>query len=612
MKRIFIFFLVTLAFLTLLENPLAQQESKRDVLRGILFNATPLSQDVESLIGEIREAYKNNDYEKVVRLHQRLSPWVQLSPEEMLIIAKSYFITGNLEKALSLAEGAISLRRGTEVACEGTLIKIKSLYVLGKEKESLRELLALEEGYCKEILGEKLKAFRSYITKKERETIDPNILNSLFKEIFEAKINFYLKKGLLKEAEKGIFDYLNLTGEYRKGKDYFFKLAEAYFERGEVLKAKKYYQLIITEWDPSKESTLSKFRLYQMVYERATIKELLPPKTIEDLLLFIVQIKTKYPQEKIAEEASFLEIKIYFDKKEWEKVREKAKEFFQKYEKSLFYNQTRDYFCKASFDLVPDWFKRGKIQDLQKIAESEKDLFKRLNCGDFYYALGSMFLRYNLYTPSLYYLLSTYNINLSPELLPDYYLKLAFLAIEKSEPELAQMLFLYVKKKWGGSLKEKPEALYLEAYFALDKDLNLGMKQLHNLLRSTLPSYYKKKLLYEAFQKAIEQNKFSIARSLLQDPNYEARIEDYLILLTATFDNDPKFFEDFLREAKAKFPKNDKLLFLEAYHLERKGEFRESSVLWGKLDETKNWEGRISETYEKLQKLSERARKLVY
>lgn len=613
MKKIFFLPLFILIILILKENPLAQQTSdKREVLRGILFNATPLSQESERIINEIREAYKVNAFERVVRLHQSLSPWVQLSPEEILIIAESYFATGNLEKASELAERAISLRRGTEIACKGSFLKVKSLYLLGREKESLKELSALEEGFCKDLLGEKLRVFKSYLTKKDRETIHPKILNSFLKEILEAKLNFYLKKGFFREAEREIFDYLNLTGEYRKGKDYFYKLAEAYFERGEILKAKKYYQLIITEWDPSKESFLAKFRLYQMAYERATIKELLPPKTIEDLLLFILQIKSKYPEEKIAEEASFLEIKIYFEKKDWDRARQSAKEFFQRYEESAFYPKVRNYFCNASFDLVPDWFKKGKIKELQKIADSEKDLFKRLKCGDFYYALGSMFLGYNLYTPALYYLLSTYELDLSQELWPDYYLKLAFLALEKSEIELARLLLQYLQKNWGGSLKEKPEARYLEAYFALNKDLNFGLKYLHNLLNSNLPSYYKKKLLYQAFQKAIEANKFSIARSLLQNPNYEPTIEDYLILLTTTFDKDPKFFEDFLREAKAKFPKNEKLLFLEAYYLERKGDFKGSLVLWEKLEQAKAWEGKLSQSYERLQKLSERARKLVY
>lgn len=311
---------IPLSFFILFKiNSLAQPEGKGELLKKFLHNDTLLSPEFEGTIKEIREAYRIKDFERIVNLHRHLPTLVQLSPEELLIIGESYFRVGEPEKALDLVERALSLRRGTELACEASLLRVKIFLILGREREAKKELFNLEENYCKESLGEKLLLLKNYLLKRGKP----------LDELLEAKLNYYLKKGLVKEAEREIFEYLNLTGNYNKGKEFFYKLAEAYYERKEILKAKKYYQLIITEWDPSKESFLSKFRLYQIAYERATIKELLPPKTIEDLLLYIALIKSKYPKEKIAEEASFLEIKIYYEKKDWERARERAKEFLK-------------------------------------------------------------------------------------------------------------------------------------------------------------------------------------------------------------------------------------------------------------------------------------------
>ncbi len=586
-------------------------ENKREVIRGILYNASSFTPEADSL-KKITEAYKEKAYERVIKLYQKLPPFTQIAPEEFLIVAESYFKIGDLDKALDLAERAHSLRRGTQIACEASLLKTKSLLILGKEKEALKELSGLEESYCKDVLEEKIELIKIYINQKGREGLDFKKYSSFIEEIFEAKINYLLKKGWIKEAEREIFNFLNLTGFYQRGKDFFYKLAEAYYEKGDISKAKKYYRLIITDWDPSKEAFFAKFRLYQIAYERAILKELLPPKTIEDLLLFISQIKTKYSEEKIAEEAAFLEVKIYFEKKDWERARKSAKEFFKRYEESSFRSKVRDYFCQASFNLVPEVFARGKISELQEIARNDWDLFKREACGDFYYALGSVFFNYKLYTQALYYLLFTYDINLSRKHLPDYYLKLAFLSLEKTERELSQMLFNYIKKTWKDTLKSKPEFLYLETYFALERDLTLGIKLLMDLLSSDIASYYKKNLLYKAFLQAVEAKKYNIALTLLQNPHYNATLKDYLVLLSDTLDKDPQFFEKLLREAKEKFPKNDKLLFLEAYHLERKGNLKARAELWGKLDQSKDWEGKLVQQYEKMQKLSERARNLVY
>ncbi|MFN3567453.1 MAG: hypothetical protein ACK4UR_00890, partial [Caldimicrobium sp.] len=393
---------------------------------------------------------------------------------------------------------------------------------------------------------------------------------------------------------------------------FLFQLAEANWERGEILQAKKYYQLIITEWDLSKEAFLSKFRLYQIAYERATIKELLPPKTIEDLLSFINQIKIKYKEEKIAEEASFLEVRIYYEKKDWEKARLKALDFISNYKDSIFLNKVKEIFCKASLFLVPEYFTKGKLPELQRIAKEDKGFFEKLECGDFYYALGDEFLKYNLTSIALYYFLQTYNMKLSPEVIGDYYLKLAYLSLEKKEMELATLLFNYIKQIGSSEVKNKPEYFYIESYLVLKKDFNKGLQLLPKILNTNLSPYLKHKLIYTAYMEAIKLKKLNIAYNLLRNPFFEAKLEDYLILLTESFEKDHKIFEELLREAKKKFPKSNRLLFLEAYYLERKGELKASQEIWEKLNQEASLEGRLAKEFIKLQELAEKARQLVY
>ncbi|MFN3505450.1 MAG: tetratricopeptide repeat protein [Caldimicrobium sp.] len=616
MLQAFKWVLIYLVFAILFTNksPFAQAEekNKRETLRGLLFNNTSIHYEGENIIKKIKEAHSVKDYDTVVKLHQKLPAYVQLTPEEFLMLAESYFERGYLEKSIELSERAESLRRGTTLSCDATFLKAKALLLLGREKEVNKVLSYLNEEFCQTHLGEKLEALKKFISKKERAEIEDKKYLSFIQEFQRAKIGYLLKKGQLKDAEREIFNYINLTGDYKFGMNYLFQLAEAYLEKGEVLQAKKYYQLIITEWDLSKEAFLSKFRLYQIAYERATIKELLPPKTIEDLLSFITQIKIKYPQEKIAEEASFLEVRIYYERKDWEKARLRAKEFVDNFKESLFLSKAKEIFCKASVSLVPEWFNKGKIAELQKIAEEDRDFFEKVECGDFYYALGTEFLKYNLSSIALYYLLNAYNLKLSPEVKGDYYLSLAYLSLEKNEVDLATSLFNYLKRVGNSNLKTKPEYMYIENYLALRADFNKGLQLLRSVMNSNLPAYFKHKLIYTAYMQALKLKKFTIAYNLLQTPFYEATLEDYLILLTESFERDHKIFEDLLREAKKKFPKSNRLLFLEAYYLEKRGDLKLSQEIWEKLNQEGSREGRIAKEFIKLQKLAEEARRLVY
>lgn len=606
--RNFLLILIFLIFLFVV----VYAESKREILKGIIYNASKEVTVDEKLLQEIENAYKLRDYERVVSLHQKIPPLASLSAEEFLLIAESYYLTGNFDKALDLAERASSLRRGTEVSCKASLLKVKVLYLRGKEKEAQRELKALSANFCAESFAEEISALQYLLFNEKVEVSEAKLLKSLAGEINQARFYYYLKGGKLKEAESALYNFVNLGGEYVQAKSLFFKLAEAYLAKGDPRNAKRFYQLIVTEWDYTKEAFLSKFRLYQLTYERATVKELLPAKTVEDLLMYITQIKTKYPGEPIAEEASFLGIKIFFQKKDWEKTRERAKEFLANYPQSSFSPQVFDYYCQATTSLVPLKFLKGEITYLTDLAMKEEETLREAQCGTFYYLLGKEFFNYRLWRLSAYFFLQAYDLKLPENYLADYYLKLAFLAEELKEKELGESLFRYLSKRWGKTLRGFPEYLYLLTKNTLYANIEEGYKLLEEVQKSPLPSLYKEELYQQAFYTALEKKKYSLAYNILKTYFFKALPENYLVLLVETFSSEPKLFETILEEAKTKFPQNPKILWLEAYHLERKGDLQKTPELWKRLEEKEGIEGEVARQYKTIQDLMRRAQKLVY
>lgn len=611
-SRSFLIILWGLLFLITTLDLIFGQTKKEGILQRFLTNATPLTTGTDKVLKEMESAYRLKDYPRVIQLLGKLPPSLELSPEEFLMVAESFYQTGEPEKASDFAKRAISLRRGTELSCEAELLSIKSLFLLGREKEAFRALEELEKGFCSKLKGDKIKILKSLLSRKWDTGIDNKVLLSELEELLFARFNYLLKKGDLRGAEQSAFDYLNLTGDYQKGKNLFFPLAEAYFKKGETPKAKKYYQLILTEWDPTKESFFSKFRLYQMAYESTGIKELLPPKTIEDLMMYINQIKSKYPQEKMAEEASFLEIEVLFSQRDWVRTRKSAREFIEKYPENPNITKVYRYYCQASTSLVPAYFLQGKIGELQRIARDERDLLIKTGCGVFYYNLGKEFYRYNIYTLSSYNLLSAQDLPLPPEIVPDYYLKLAFLAEIKGEYEVSDTLFTYLQKNFAQRIGDQPEYLFLKTKKTLSKDLNYGITLLRQTLRTPLPLVYKQELIFQALSRAMKEKKFALAYDLMQIPDYDPKEKDYLWILSETFTKDPKLFEVILSDAKKKFPQSSSILWLEAYHLERKGELKRTTQVWGNLTQGVGLPNRLAQQYEKIRKLTERAQRLAY
>lgn len=609
-------FVQVLIVFTLVVNAISlfAQSRKDGLIRGLIFNATQEVAVDEKLISEIDKAYRIKDYEKVVRIYQQIPPRARLSAEDLFKVADSLFQTGESEWARDLGDRVASLRRGTVLACRAQLLKVKALYLEAKEREAQRLFQGLLGTFCEEELRDEIDALRYLIFGRKDLVVDSRVLKRTAEELSRARFGLYLRQGKLKEAERAIYDYLNLSGEYLLGRSLFFRLAETYFEKGDLQTAKKFYQLIITEWDHTKEAFLSKFRLYQIAYERATVKELLPQKTIDDLLMYIAQIKSKYPEEPIAESALFLSVRIFFDRKDWERVRERAKEFLSLYPESRSKLQVLDYYCKATSAIVPLLFLRGDVGKLLNISGNEQALLEESNCGAFYYFMGSEFYRYRLWEMSAYFLLRAFGKPFPEEYHQDYYLKLASLSNEGKDYETFEELMKLVEKRWGRVLGNNTEYLSLQFKRALRRDLERASKLLSEIWKSPIHAKVKEDFAQSLFLRAIEEKKYGLASSVLRTYLPGAGIENYLILLFETFLKDPNLFESLLEEAKRRFPDNSKLVWLEAYHLERKGDLRRVPELWKRLEESEggNLERELALQHEIMKKLVERARNLIY
>lgn len=590
------------------------QVKREGLIRGLILNATQETAVDEKLLSELDRAYKIRDYEKVIQIYQKLPPRAKLPAEELYKIAESFFQTGHLERARDLAERVIGLRRGTSLACRAQFLKAKALFVDGKEREAQKIIQGLKGTFCEDELKEELSALGYLLFGRKDLAVEGKVLKRTFEELGRARFSLHLKQGKLKEAEKAVFDYLNLSGDYLSGRYFFFKLAEAYFNRGDLLSAKRYYQLIITEWDHTKEAFLSKFRLYQIAYERATVKDLLPQKTIEDLLMYITQIKNKYPEEPIAESALFLSIRIFFDRKDWERTRERAKEFLSLYPESQSKTQALSYYCNATSSLVPLWFLRGDTGRLLEISEQEKELLEESKCGVFYYSVGSEFYKYKLWEMSAYFLLKAYGLPLPDNYQPDYFLKLASLADERGDYATFEELIKIIEKKWGKALGNYPEFLYLQFRRAIKVDPDRANRILSELWKTPLSTALKEDSAQILFLRYIEDKKYNLAHSVLRTYLFASGTENYLILLYETFQRDPKLFETILEEAKRRFPEDPRIIWLEAYHSERKGDLSKVRELWKKLEEKegKDFERELAQQYEVMKKLVDRARNLIF
>ncbi len=569
----------------------------------------------EEIVKEIETAYRKKQYEKVGELLKELPPLFSLTPEENLIVSESFLKAGYPEKAIEFSNKVISVKRGTHEACYANLIKIKALIVKNNLNKAKKELKNFLSSYCEESLKQQAKVllyFIKAIPEKELTGINKNIIRKTLGEMYKIRGVYFIKKGKLKKAEDDFFTYINVYGTYREAPALLYKIAEAYFKRKEINRAKVYYELIITNWDGTKEALFSKFRLYEIAYERALIKTLLPEKTKQDLIAYATIIKTSYPQEKIAEEASFMIVKVYFEDKKYLSAKRNAISFLKTYEKSPFAEMVKKYYCKSMSILLKRYYQKKDLSFIVKLEKEDQELLKEYKCGRALYTLGNIYLDYNFYTKASCYFIDAYESGGNKDFISKVLLKLGFIALETGKKALFNDIFTYLEGIQNPKVKKNPYYFYLKAYYEMQRDLKKGDLYLKLVLKSSLPEDLKEEILRDFRDRALSLKDYKRALEYTNNKFFKAKLEDYLLLLVDTFYNNKGMFEKVLKYAKEKFPKNSKIRWLEAYYLEREGDIKASARLWKTLTQGNSLENELARSYEKMIKLIEKSHQLVF
>jgi len=606
---IILLFILTITWM----NTFAQKEDLRKLLkeklRGLEETRPTIPQD--TVIQEIMNAYKAKDYDRIVHLEKKLYRLAELKPEEMLVLAEGLWLAGEAERAIDWAKRVASLRRGTVDACRANFIVLSSLYFLERTKEARSLKEELKEGFCGETLGTEIALLEFTYEGKPFEGDAERAKNLLSKPLY-AQFNYSFKKGRLDQAEKNAYRYFALTGDYRQGGEFFFKLAEAYLAKGDTALAKSYYQLVISEWDLSKESFLSKFRLYQFAYERARGREPLPQKTYEDLLGYITQIKSKYGSMPIAEEASALEFEIYYDLKNWEKARRSIKEFLSKYPESKRVERAKELYCKVMLSLSKDLLEKKRLGVAQALLTEDEELLQDTRCGEPFYLLGETYFQNLAYSGSLAPYAKALLFEVDRDTKREVLLKLAFIAFQKGEKALFQELFSQLEKKYKREVSESPYYLYLKAYQISASDLKGALSLFEKVRFSPLPSYLKVDLINHIYRQAVERGNLGLAYDILKHPAFNAKERDYVLILSLSFNRDPKLFEAVFAEALKKYPESPGILLISALYYEKKGNLKKSAEAWQRLSKQNSELANLGQRQIKLEELFDRARGLVY
>ena len=566
----------------------------------------------EKIVKKMERAYKWHQYEKVVELSKKISILYPLSAKDNLIVAESYLRLGYPKEAISYANKVISLRKNTFEACRARLIKIAALIVMGKTKGLKKRLNKILNSFCSAKFKEDILALMTLLGKREKVPAD--VLKNIVGVVIKAKGLYLLRKNKLRAAKHYIFLYLNVYGSLYEAPKLLFKLAEGYFKNHKKAEAKVLYELIITRWDGTKQALLSKFRLYEIAYQRIVIKQLVPKEMREDLISYIEEIKYRYPKEKITQEAWLLEIQIYRQYKEYKKLRECIKGFLRAYPHFKNIKQIYGYYCEAMSTLFNEYEGKKNYEMLFKLIKEDAPFLKMSSCGYPYYVLGSVLFNYDFYLHSAYELINAEEIGVPYQYLPDLLVKLDFLAFQTGEKEIFNLITERILKspKLNAKLKSSGYWNFCQACYYLPKDLSKAENYLGLVLKSKLSRFYKWQLLHLFRDRGVTTKNYAKALEYTQNPLFNATSWDYLLLAVETFKKAPKLFPRVISAAIDSFPNSTELKWVEAYYLEKHGKFKEALRLWKALGKGKALENELAKEYEKIQKLTNRVYQTVY
>ncbi len=550
-----------------------------------------------------------------MKLSKKIPSGFPLRGKENLMIAKSYLFVGEPKKAVDYLTRVIYLRRGTREACLAHLMLAEVDILLNQTKKAVQELKNLLYSYCAKDIKDRTLALLYYLKKIRYSTLKiagPEEVKKAISEMYELKGIYFLKRGKLKQAEGSFFSYIDFGGNYKKAAKLFFDLAEKYFAKGNRAKAKLFYKLIITKWEGTTQSLLSKFRLYQIAYEEILIKELVPPVTKRNLLFYISVVKMKFPHTKLVEDASYLETKIYFEDGKYDKARKSAVYFMKNFPKSKRVSEVKKIYCTCVTTLLKNYLENHKLEEAISFEKEEDPWIKESSCGKVFFIMGNLFFKYKLYPKAVYEFIKAWENTISPQDEKELFLKLCFLAVEENDTALAKDLLNVLEKQYKNKIKNNFLYFYIKAYFELKKDIAKAEVYLKGVLSSKIDDYFKFKLLRLFWEQAMKLKLYDKALTYLKNPYFKADLQDYIVMLIATFNENRGVFLKVLKIAEKKYPENSRIKWISAYFMEKNGNIKLSSKIWKSILNGTFYENELARSYEKMRKLVEEAHKLVF
>jgi len=209
-----------------------------------IFVRRKLKKSVGELIHEMEENYQKNKYEKVIEIVNQLPPFFPFTTKQNLIIADSYLKIANPQKAIEFSQRIISTKIPTTEYCIAHLIKAKALIILDKNKKALEVIKKLKKTFCKNIIQDEINIlmyFLNQISKEKIQNIPSKKLKIFLGEIYKIKAIYLLNQKKPERAQKYIFAYINLYGDYKEGAPLIFKLAETYLKLHKLNIAQNFY-----------------------------------------------------------------------------------------------------------------------------------------------------------------------------------------------------------------------------------------------------------------------------------------------------------------------------------------------------------------------------------
>ncbi len=562
--------------------------------------------------------YEEGKFREVLRILEPMSLSYELPPRALVILAEAYLRTGNYGKALFYANLVKKRSKDVVLACKAELVLAEtfvenklSARALTKAKEILK--LPCDERIKARALSVLLRA--GYPLEKLIPLFERNpALKVYAPDYFKALAEEQLKKGQLEKATENFFLYLNLSGKEEEAPSVFLRLAEAFYKKDFLKRARVLYELILTAWPHYEEAKFAKFRVYYMNY--LFRKKLGLPRQKERTLLLpvIKELKEKYPQNPVTEEAHLVEIELLLEEKRPKDAFFSAVEFTERYPRSRFLKEVYRLFCEADSLYLQKLFTARDYFTILELNRKYGALAEKAGCGPHFYWLGKVFQTYHLLTPVTYYMVKAYEFGVSASQKLDLLLILSQRALEERK-EFSEALLKKLEREFP-HYRDTPVFLLLKAEYLLGlKNWIEAKKLLKKVLEDRKsPEKLKRKAVRLLLKIAESTKNVDLAFELIKgNEDLKLRSEEFASLIHTAIENgDYLKAKEVLEFAEKLYPKEASLKWLKGLLLERMGREEEALEVWKELAKTGGVEGRLAQAILKSIELVDKARRVIY